>query len=988
VDSERFRKIQSVFEAALDHSGPGRTAFLKKACRGDLSLLQEVERLLQADEKTHSLLDRDFYRKASEPAQETAPPTLPLGTLLCARYQITRVIGHGGMGAVYQAEDSELSSKGANPIAIKVILPAYSERSDLRRRFKEEISLARRIAHRNVVRIFNLEIDGNLLFLTMEFVDGEDLASLLRRQGALPARQAAEIIYQAALGIEAAHQSHVIHRDIKTRNMMIQPDGRVVVTDFGLARPLGGESRTETAGFVGTFAYMAPEQLRLQKSDERADLYSLGVVFHELLTGELPPGPVTGEKKKDFLSSVLPNRSAASSIGPADRRLTQIVRQCLADNPDNRYQTATELRESIGNWLQPAASKKAVARWQIGAAASALLAILLGVWAITRHSNTPAPHPPVTLLIADLVNRTGDAVFSGGTLESVLAIELERSPFISSFSRDAAHNAAKQLRGSSDLTEAVAHEVAVREGIQNVIAGSLERQGSDYVLEVHASDADGIGSPVSRRATAGSRDAVLSTLSQLATDIRRGLGESTPPPQRAETFTSSSLDAIHSYQVAQGFALEGKRDEAIAEYRHAILLDPDLGRAYAGLAVLYRNKNQIDEALKYYGDALKHVDRMTDREKYRTRGGYYITSGSPDKAIDEYNQLVKEFPADSAGLANLALAWFLKGDMAKATEYGQKIVNIYPKNVAQRTNLAWYLLFDGKFPDSVIQARQALQYNPKFAKAYIVVALATLAQGDVPGAKSAYNDLQRVSDEGASAGSLGLADIAAYEGRMDDATNLLRAGAAADQATDNKPAAAVKLATLATTELLDGNKDKALAAAHQADALGSKTDNVLFQLAQVYIKLSPAKALEIATQMLQSSKPDKRCYGMLIKGELSLENQHAAEAVTTFEEALKQRDFWLARYDMGRAYLSAGKFPEADGELEACIRRRGEAAAVFMDDLPSYRVFPPVYYLHGLAEEGLGASGAKWYEMFLAIKTGNSIDPMVADARHHLSTGK
>jgi serine/threonine protein kinase/tetratricopeptide (TPR) repeat protein len=989
MTSERLRKIKSVFEAALDHGAHNRTSFLREECKGDPSLIAEVEKLLNAHAETDSLLDRSLNSKSLQAVHESFPATLPVGSFLCQRYKITRVIGRGGMGAVYEANDIELSGEGSNPIAIKVILPEYSERSDLQRRFKEEIALARRIAHRNVVRIFNLEIDGSLLFLTMEFVRGENLATLLEKHGPYSAKETAQIMYQAASGMEAAHQVQIIHRDLKTRNIMLQPDGRVVVTDFGLARPLGDQTRTETAGLMGTFAYMAPEQFRHQKADQRSDLYSLGVVFHELLTGKLPSLPFAKEKKTDFVSYLLPRRVSFPAVGAADRKLSGIVRKCLEEDPDERYQSAGDLREDIAYWLHPGTSKAVVTRWKIGVAALALLAVGAGVWAVFERPKTPpSAHPPVTLLISDFANRTGDPVFSGGTLESILAIELERSPFISSYSRASARNAAKQLQGSSELSEVDAHQIAVREGIQSVVSGSLDRDGSDYALEVRVASADGTEALAPRHATARSRDAVLPTLAEMATDIRRDLGEKSMPAQRAETFTASSLEAIHAYEVAQRFALGGKRSEAISEYRHAILMDPNLGRAYAGLAVLYRNKNQPDEALRYFNEAMKHVDRMTDREKYRTRGGYYITSDSPDKAIDEYSQLVKLYPADNAGQANLALAWSLKRDMTKATEYGRKALDIYPKNVAQRTNLGWYLLFDGKFREAADQANQALQENPKFEKAYIVIALAKLAQGDVPGAQKEYNDLRRASDEGASSAAIGLADIAVYQGRIEDAVNLLQGGAAADQATGNRLAAAEKLAALAETDLVIGKTDRALDAASRASGLGNNTDIVLFQLAQAFVKVKPRNAQEIASAMTQSARPDTRCYGTLIKGELDLENRHTDAAIADFEEALKQADSWLVRYDLGRAYIRAKKYPEADSELEVCLRRQGEAAAVFMDDTPTYRIFPPVYYFHGLAEEGLGASARSWFKMFLDIKASDSSDPMVEDARQHFSSGQ
>jgi tetratricopeptide (TPR) repeat protein len=592
----------------------------------------------------------------------------------------------------------------------------------------------------------------------------------------------------------------------------------------------------------------------------------------------------------------------------------------------------------------------------------------------------------VTVLIADFANHTDDAVFSSGTLESVLNISLEESPFIASYSRDAAHKAARLL-GGSVLTEELAHTIAVREGIEYVVAGSLDRQDGRYLENVSVSDAEGMAPPNAHRVTASSREQVLTTVAEIAHDIRRDLGEKKPPRQRPETFTSSSLDAIHAYQVAQELTLNGKANDAIAEYNHAILLDPNLGRAYSGLAVIYRNKYQIDEALKYFDQALKHVDHMTDREKFRTRGNYYATLGVPDKAIYEYSQLVKQYPADNAGWANLALVWAVQRDMAKAVEYGREPLKIYPKNVAQRSNLAWYLLYDGQYGEAITQAKQALEFNRAYVKAYVVMALAQLAQGNVTDAEKTYNDLRLVSADGASTAALGLADVALYQGRMEEASNLLENGANSDLATHNALGAARKLAILAQADLAMGKVAEASTAAARCDSAQSKEDGVMFQLAQVFVQLNPARASEIASQMGESLNRDRRCYALLLSGELSLQQGETDNAIVHFEDALRLVDAWLVRYDLGLAYLKAKRYAEADDELESCLRRRGEAASAFIDDTPTYRVVPAIYYYHGLAEDGVGVASAKqWYQDFLDIKTGGGPDQMIDKARQRVRT--
>jgi serine/threonine protein kinase/Tfp pilus assembly protein PilF len=905
------------------------------------------------------------------------------------------MVGAGGMGAVYEAFDRELES-----IAIKLILPEYSGRMDLERRFRDEILLARHITHPNVVRIFSLERDRNLLFITMEFVNGQDLASLLSTHGKYAPREAAEIVHQAVSGIEAVHRAGVFHRDLKTRNLMRQPDGRVVVMDFGLARPLDDASRTVTNGLVGTFAYMAPEQLRGEPSDQRADLYALGLMFHELLTGRLPSlAESKQEKRRDILSEAISSQATGRSTAKADRELNRIVRKCLEESPNNRYQSAKELKNDIWNWLFPPKPLPRFTPWSVGAAAiPATLAIVLSFFVLRSH--VPPPHPPVTVLVADFENLTGDPIFSNGMLESVCGVALEGSPFISLFSRGAAHKELKQLADTDQLTQDRARMadtdqltqdrarmIATREGVQSVVSGSLKRNGDQYEIQVSLVDIDGKTPLPLRQFNASSRATVVSAVGDAAQAIRRALGEKKPSPL-PETFTSLSLEAIHAYAVAQELSLEGKGTEAVPEYLHAIALDPKLGRAYSGLAVVYRNKHRIPEALKYFEEALKHFDRMTEREKFRTRGAYYVTKGLPEKAIKEYMQLVAQFPADNAGYANLALAYSLKRDMANAIVYGGKAVDIYPKNVAQRTNLGWYLMFGEKPADAIAEATQASNNNHSYEKAYLVKALANLVQGNIQDATQAYSDLRGTSAEGTSFATLGLADLWLYSGRTEDATRLLKEGSQVDLFLGNEGAAATELVMLAQAQLTFGHKNEALETALRVDALKGKLDGTVFQLAQVFVKLKPERAAEIASEMSTALDPDRRSNALLLTGELALQKHDLSSATANFEDAIRLVDTWLGHYDSGLAHLQSREFLEADSEFETCIRRRGEATSLFIDDNPTFRYFPPVYYYHGLAEDGLGTNSVQWYQKFLSIKVGGGPDPMIPDARSHIDKSK
>ncbi len=201
----------------------------------------------------------------------------------------------------------------------------------------------------------------------------------------------------------------------------------------------------------------------------------------------------------------------------------------------------------------------------------------------------------------------------------------------------------------------------------------------------------------------------------LAAEVRNSLGDRTPESVQkvqAETFTSGSLPAAHEYALAQDLQWAGSWAEAAQHYQKAIELDPNMGRAYAGLAVVSINTGRRNDAEKYYQSAMALVGRMSDREKYRTRGGYYLTVREPQKAIEEYSALVKQYPADTSAYGNLALAYFYSRDMQKAVLEGRHSVEVSPKNLLQRYNLALYAVYAGDFPTGEKEARTVLEQNP------------------------------------------------------------------------------------------------------------------------------------------------------------------------------------------------------------------------------------------------------------------------------------
>jgi len=474
----------------------------------------------------------------------------------------------------------------------------------------------------------------------------------------------------------------------------------------------------------------------------------------------------------------------------------------------------------------------------------------------------------------------------------------------------------------------------------------------------------------------------------LAADIRTALGDTTPDSvqlAKAETFSSGSLEAAHEYAVGQSLQDAGKFKDAVVHYDRSIQLDPGMGRAYAGLATANAALGQREKALTNYQLAMARIDRMTDREKYRTRGGYYLLILDPLKAIEEYTALVKQFPADDAGLSNLALAYSYRRDMSKALEEGRQAVAVNPKGIIERINVSLYATYAGDFATGAKEANEVLSLDPNTAYGYRALALAQLGQENSAAAEQTYDKLANFGSDGTSIASLGLADLDLYHGNAADAIPLLEKGVEDDIAAKNSMAAALKLAALASAQLMTGQTSQALANASKAAAM-DKDLGVQVAVGRLFVEAGQMpKALAISTALSASIEPERQLHGKLLAGEAKLKSGDTQQAITLFESAQAISDTWLGRLDLGRAYLQRGSFPEAYSEFEICIKRRGETGALFLDDLPTFRFLPQAYYYLGRAQEGLKSPAAKEsFQKFISTQE-KGTGPLLADARIRLA---
>ena len=916
----------------------------------------------------------------------TASGPLNVGQSFGPRYHIIRILGVGGMGAVYQAWDAELGVA----VALKVIRADRRRGSGLpaaEKRFKHELILARQVTHKNVVRIHDLgEIDG-IKFITMPYIQGDDLATVLRRHGKLPIARALHLAREIASGLEAAHDAGVVHRDLKPANIMIGggEEQHALIMDFGIS---SSADAAADGRIVGTLEYMSPEQGIGGTVDSRSDLYAFGLILHEMLAGRRGPTPKTAEErfaamKQRFEAGVPPLRTLDESI---PEPLAAIVARCLERDPGARYRTTAELSAALaalddaGELIPvPARISKRVLRLAI----LFLLVLLAGMYVVGRRFAPVAPpeHEPVSVVIADLQNSTGDPSFDH-TLEPMLKLALEDAGFISAFDRVGIRRSLG-VRLPEKLDERAALEIAVKQGVGVVLSGSLDRQGNGYRISVKATQAVTGNTIATASNRASNQDQVLTTATRLMASVRKSLGDDrSDASQRfaTQTFSATSWDVVRQYALAAEALSASRFEEARENFAKTVALDPNFGLGYAGMAIAARNLDKEEDAKGYIKEAVRHLDGMTERERYRTRGLFYYITNDYQACAKEYTDLIARYAADVAARNNLALCQTKLRDLAPAIGEMRQALKILPNRVLYRENLA---LYAGYSSDAETAQREAEAIAPPTTFSLVAVAFAHLLRGELGLAAETYERVGKVGGEhGTSFTVSGVGDIALYEGRLANAAQLFEKGAAADLAAKNADRAANKFAALAYTQLLRQQRGAAIAAAEKALA-NSNAVKIRFLTARVFVEAGAAeRATTLAAGLGAEILAEPQAYAKIIEGEAALKAGDARLAIKALTEANALLDTWMGHFDLGRAYLAANAFTQADSEFDRCIKRRGETLALFLDEEPTYGYFPTVYYYQGRVREGLNNAGfAESYRTYLSIRGQSTEDPLLPEVR-------
>jgi tetratricopeptide (TPR) repeat protein/predicted Ser/Thr protein kinase len=918
-------------------------------------------------------------------------------------YEIIRLLGQGGMGQVYLAKDDILERQ----VAIK-FLPEEMERDPTtRQRFVREAKSAAALDNPFICKVYETGDCEGKVFITMEFVEGKTLDEKLE-EGPFVLRDSLRISLEIVEALDAAHRKGIVHRDLKPSNIMITPQGHAKVMDFGLAKRVlpGGEqelsrtmtqsSITEQGAIAGTISYMSPEQARGEGIDARSDIFAFGIILHEMLTGN---HPFSKASAIETLSSILRDPPPQTHIKPKSVNpvIAPIIRKALAKDMSTRYQSAAEiiadLRKAQRDIIGGPGIKRLLPIIGAGVLVVAIL-VVVALWLVVPHrSPVPEAGPePISVLIADFQNRTGDPVFDGA-LEQLVGISLEEAPFISVYERGQALKLGNQLDPSSEgkLTAELAQLISNREGINIVVDAAIEQEEEGFSIQVKAID------PVSsEQITQASRriknkSEIGKAVDYLSGKLREGLGETSPESAQAlagETFTVSSLAAMNAYARAQELNYQGKREEAIKWFLKALDHDPNLGRAYASLGVIYNNLQKPEESDKYFDMAMARIDQMSEREKLRTLSTYYLIKKNYPMVIDVLNELEEKFPADISIYANLPFAYFQSRNMDMAAEAGRRSVEFNPKNSLYRYNQIWYEMGAGNFDEAEREIHALLELEPSYVEAYVCLGLLELVRGQTTKAAESYRSLESHGAYGNALATTGYADIAAYEGRLSDAVEILKKGIDFDLENDQRLIAADKYIALAQVYMFTGNKNLAVGAADKAIAT-IRVAEIMFPAAEIYIQAGQhEKARELAAELSRKIQPAHRAFAKLIGGELSDARGDVSGAIQLYHEAQDLVDMWYGRFLLGCTYLEMEAYSEAYSEFDRCLKRRGEATSVFFIDLPTFRYLDSLDYYIGRALEGMGSPAAKdSYQKFLRIKeNADKGIPLVEDCRSRLAS--
>ncbi len=605
-------------------------------------------------------------------------------------FQILEEIGRGGMGVVYRAQDTKLN----RPVALKFLPQQLAATSEEQARFLQEAQAASALNHPGITTIYEIGESGGEAFIVMEYCEGRTLRGVIDSE-TLSEKRVLDIAIQVCEGLAAAHEKGIVHRDIKSDNIMLTDAGQVKILDFGLAKLRGGGKLTRTGSTLGTAGYMSPEQVSGEEVDGRSDIFSLGVVLYELLTGRLP---FRGDHPAAVAYALV--HEPAPPVGrfntQVSARMEEIVSKALAKDRLERYQHADELladlrreRKAIEHpgtgetaamqVQQVRASRPGgrALRWAVAAVAVLAMIFLLIVLNpfnlhIGPRQSLAGGDNSIAVMYFENIADPSDRGHTGEMLVNLMITSLSQVKDLDVISRERLYEVERQLGSKQErgFDPSVASEIAGRAGVKTMILGSILETTPSLIVTSREVDVKTGRVLASQRLAGFSMSQIFALVDSMSSEVLSSLNIGTEAVAEAKPVTdvtTSSPEAYRSYVEGQELLYKVYLAEAKAALQTAIDLDRNFAMAYFLMAEVQNDQSDMKGSAKNYAKAAELTNRVSERERLLIQASYLFwvkKDFARSAAIDE--ELVRKYPHETWAVLDLSIAYMSLGDASKA----------------------------------------------------------------------------------------------------------------------------------------------------------------------------------------------------------------------------------------------------------------------------------------------------------------------------------